>query len=67
MNHVYFYLNSNAVAKPKRSNKKREVQALCMLGLLGLALFMLSGCVTSSSGNPTPTSTLDESNGGGGY
>ena len=29
-----------------------------MLGLVGLALFMLSGWKTDLSGNPTPTTTL---------
>ena len=43
MNHMIF-LNSNAVAKPKRRNKKREMQTLLMLGLTGLALFMLTAC-----------------------
>ena len=61
------FLNSNAVAKPERRNKKREIQTLFMLGLVGLALFMLSGWKTDLSGNPTPTTTLEKSGGGGGY
>ena len=61
------FLNSNAVAKPERSNKKREIQTLCMLGLVGLALFMLSGCESNLSGKPTPTTTLERGGGGGGY
>ena len=61
------FLNSNAVAKPERSNKKGEIQTLGMLGLLGLALFMLSGCGPDLSGNMTPTTTLEKSGGGGGY
>ena len=61
------FLNSNAVARPERRNKKREIQTLCMLGLVGLALFMLSGCGPDLSGNPTPTTTLEKSGGGGGY
>ena len=61
------FLNSNAVAKPERRNKKREIQTLFMLGLVGLALFMLSGCGSNLSGNPTPTTTLEKSGGGGGY
>ena len=60
------FLNSNAVAKPERSNKKREIHPVCMLGLVGLALFMLSGCGPDLSGNPTPTTTLEKSGGGGG-
>ena len=61
------FLNSNAVAKPERRNKKREIQTLFMLGLVGLALYMLSGCGSNLSGNPTPTTTLEKSGGGGGY
>jgi hypothetical protein len=61
------FLNSNAVAKPERRNKKREIQTLFMLGLVGLTLFMLSGCGSNLSGNPTPTTTLEKSGGGGGY
>ena len=60
------FLNSNAVAKPERSNKKREIHPVCMLGLVGLALFMLSGCGPDLSGNMTPTTTLEKSGGGGG-
>ena len=66
MNHIIF-VNSNAVSIPKRRNKKREIQTLCVLGLVGLALFMLSGCGPDLSGNPTPTTTLEKSGGGGGY
>ena len=66
MNHIIF-VNSNAVSIPKRINKKREIQTLCVLGLVGLALFMLSGCGPDLSGNPTPTTTLEKSGGGGGY
>ena len=61
------FLNSNAVAKSARSNKKRVIQTLGMLGLLGLALFMLSGCGPDLSGNMTPTTTLENGGGGGGY
>ena len=61
------FLNSNAVAKPERRTKKREIQTLFMLGLVGLTLFMLSGCGSNLSGNPTPTTTLEKSGGGGGY
>ena len=64
------FLNSNAVAKPERRNKKQEIQTLCMLGLVGLvglALFMLSGCRPDLSGNPTPITTLEKSGGGGGH
>ena len=61
------FLNSNAVARPVRRDKKREIQTLCMLGLVGLALFMLSGCGPDLSGNPTPTTTLEKSGDGGGY
>ena len=61
------FLNSNAVVKPERRNKKREIHTLFMLGLVGLALFMLSGCGSNLSGNPTPTTTLEKSGGGGGY
>ena len=61
------FLNSNAVARPERRNKKREIQTLFMLGLVGLALFMLSGWKTDLSGNSTPTTTLKKSGGGGGY
>jgi len=66
MNHIIF-VNSNAVSIPKRRNKKREIQTLCVLGLVGLALFMLSGCGPDLSGNPTPTTTMEKSGGGGGY
>ena len=61
------FLNSNADARPERRNKKREIQTLCMLGLVGLALFMLSGCGPDLFGNPTPTTTLEKSGGGSGY
>ena len=37
-------LNSNAVVKTKRSSKTAELQTLCMLGLMGLALFALTAC-----------------------
>ena len=67
MNHMIF-VNSNAVSRRKRRNKKRELQTLCVLGLMGLALFVLSGCATSSSKNSAPTSTLEKNGGGsGGY
>jgi hypothetical protein len=65
MNHMIF-LNSNSVVKPQRIRKKREIQTLCRLSLVGLALFMLSGCGPDLSGNPTPTTTLEKSGGGGG-
>ena len=63
------FLNSNAVARPERRDKKREIQTLCVLGLLGLTLFMLSGCGPDLSGNSTPTTTMEKSggSGGGGY
>ena len=61
------FLNSNAVARPERRNKKPEIQTLCMLGLVGLALFMLSGCGPDLSGDTTPKTTLEKSGGGGGY
>ena len=61
-------INSNAVSTPKRRNKKRQTKILCMLGLMGLTLFMLSGCASSSSVNSAPTTTLENSGGGsGGY
>ena len=70
MNHIIF-VNSSAVSIPKRRNKKRELQTLWVLGLMGLALFVLSGCATGSYETPAPRSTL-EKNGdgdgdGGGY
>tara|TARA_B100001057_G_scaffold299915_1_gene300054 strand:+ start:2219 stop:2365 length:147 start_codon:yes stop_codon:yes gene_type:complete len=37
-------LNSNAVVKAKRRNKTADLQTLCMLGLMGLALFALTAC-----------------------
>jgi hypothetical protein len=61
------FLNANAVARPERRTKKREIQTLCMLGLIGFALFMLSGCGPNLSGNSTPRTTLEKSGGGGGY
>ena len=60
------FVNSNAVSMPKRRNKKRELQTLCVLGLMCLALFVLSGCATGSYENPAPRSTLEESRDGGG-
>ena len=63
------FLNLNEVARPERRNKKREIQTLYVLGLVGLALFMLSGCGPDLSGNSTPTTTMEKSggSGGGGY
>ena len=70
MNHIIF-VNSSAVSIPKRRNKKRELQTLWVLGLMGLALFVLSGCATGSYENPAPRSTLEKNGdgdgGGGGY
>ena len=60
-------VNINAFVKPKRRNKKREIQILCMMILAGLTLFMLSGGVTSSSGDTTHTSTSEKSGSGAGY
>ena len=60
------FLNSNAVARLERRDKKREIQTLCMLGLLGLTLFMLSGCGPDLPGNSTPTTTMEKSGGSGG-
>ena len=49
------FSNSNAVFKPKRSSKKREIQTLCILGLLGLAMLSLSGCEITQSSQPSMT------------
>ena len=38
------FLNSNAVAKTKRISKTANILTLCMLGLMGLALFALTAC-----------------------
>ena len=60
------FLNPNAVSTSSRRNKKREIQTLCMLSLVGLTLFMLSGCVTSPSGSSAPTSSAEKGTGDGG-
>ena len=60
------FVNPSAVSKPKRRNKKRDFQTLRVLGFKGLAMFVLTGCATSSSKNAAQTSTLEKSGGGSG-
>ena len=54
------FVNPSAVSKPKRRNKKRDFQTFRVLGLMGLAMFVLTGCATSSSKNAAPKSTLEK-------
>ena len=54
------FLNPNAVAKTKRRSKTADLQTLCMLGLMGLALFALTACENPSKTTYVIFDTLEK-------